>query len=587
MYVSLYRRYRPQTFSEMVGQSAAVSVLRESLREGRLGHAYLFSGPRGCGKTSAARLVAKTLNCSALTESAESCGVCSNCVSIAGGEHLDVIEIDGASNRGIGEIRDLKSHVNLKPLSSKFKVYIIDEVHMLTEAAFNALLKTLEEPPGNVVFLLATTEPHKVPVTIRSRCQHMPFHRISIQDMVARLNYVAELENIETEAEAVWEISRQADGALRDALSLLEQAVTLGRGRLTLDSVSSLTGGSNRTELEKWVVKLRTAPEEAAADLDKILARGISIERLSESFFVIFRDIWLYSLWGERSVETLENSESELDFLRNESKHWDAVKPKAICSFFSSLLPRTRYGMRLEVFSGVVMLELLRIIGDEAAPYEAGKLAYQDAAKISPTQACQEKPRRAYEPLVSEKESELPAWDDDFSSLAVETEPGVHLSPASLMTEQGQAATAEINFAECFGDNDFAKLLTSIGDKAILFGTALLHADLYESGDGWQLDFSNNPTPAESFLRAPQNKLVLSDAIYKVWGVGNPETSSPNLPSAVKNALAPVESKAPRVSESGNETLPGEIDMILKRMGADLLYARNLHDEENTEERTE
>lgn len=244
MYISLYRRYRPQTFSDMVGQSAAVGVLLESLREGSLGHAYLFSGPRGCGKTSAARLVAKSLDCLNRSADCEPCGECENCRAIAAGEHLDVIEIDGASNRGIGEIRDLKSHVSLKALSASYKVYIIDEVHMLTDAAFNALLKTLEEPPANVVFLLATTEPHKVPVTIRSRCQHIPFHRITIADTVSRLQHVCSRENIEADEEAVWEIARQADGALRDALSLTEQAVALGRGKLSLESVRELTGAA-------------------------------------------------------------------------------------------------------------------------------------------------------------------------------------------------------------------------------------------------------------------------------------------------------------------------------------------------------
>lgn len=592
MYVSLYRKYRPQTFSEMVGQSAAVSVLRESLKEQRLGHAYLFSGPRGCGKTSAARLVAKTLNCSALTETGESCGVCSNCVSITMGEHLDVIEIDGASNRGIGEIRDLKSHVNLKPLSSKFKVYIIDEVHMLTEAAFNALLKTLEEPPGNVVFLLATTEPHKVPVTIRSRCQHIPFHRIAISDMVARLSHVAAQEKIESETEAVWEISRQADGALRDALSLLEQAVTLGRGSLTLESVSSLMGGSNRTELEKWVIKLRTSPEAAAADLDKMLARGISVERLTESFFVIFRDIWLYLLWGERSVEALENSESELAFLRDESKNWDVAKPKSICGFFGRLLPRTRYGMRLEVFSGMVMLELMRIIEGEEVSSVVQKAPSQTAARNPQVRTSQEKPP------VSVKEPELPAWDDDFSDLLAEQKLNTKVPMVRPMSELEPVAALEINFAESLGNNDFAKLLTAIGSKAIVFGAALLRAELREENGDWQLIFPTKSTPAENFLNLPQNKRVLADAIYKVWSVGKPQKKEadgeavplfPNEPPAMKNARIPADGKTPKKTKSGKDAQPEGVDtdMMLKLMGANLLYARNLEDDDSAGEKTE
>ena len=354
MYISLYRRYRPQTFSDMVGQSAAVGVLLESLREGSLGHAYLFSGPRGCGKTSAARLVAKSLDCLNRGEDCEPCGVCENCRAIAAGEHLDVIEIDGASNRGIGEIRDLKSHVSLKALSASYKVYIIDEVHMLTDAAFNALLKTLEEPPANVVFLLATTEPHKVPVTIRSRCQHIPFHRITIADTVSRLKHVCSQENIEADEEGIWEIARQADGALRDALSLTEQAVALGRGKLSLESVRELTSGSSRAELEKWVTMLRTDPQGAAAALHSIMARGISSERLCEALFVLFRDLWLFCLWKDKALEALETSSAERDYLAAEAQHWDKDKLQAACMLCSRLLPRTHYGMKGDIFSGLI-----------------------------------------------------------------------------------------------------------------------------------------------------------------------------------------------------------------------------------------
>lgn len=608
MHVSLYRKYRPQSFSDMVGQSAAVGVLRESLREGRLGHAHLFSGPRGCGKTSAARLVAKTLNCSSLTEDGEACGVCANCVGIAMGEHLDVIEIDGASNRGIGEIRDLKSHVNLKPLSSVYKVYIIDEVHMLTEPAFNALLKTLEEPPANVVFMLATTEPHKVPVTIRSRCQHIPFHRIAINDMIARLTYVTEQEKIEAEPEAIWEIARQADGALRDALSLLEQAVTLGKGSLTLESVSSLMGGSNKTALERWVKNLRQDPAQAKADLDKMLARGISLERLTESIFVIFRDLWLYLLWGERSVEVIENSESELTFLREESKHWEASKAKGICSFLSRLLPRTRYGMRLEVFSGLIMLESLNII-EGVAPEELSKPDVyvtqpppltQPAVPSRPSQPQsppQSGPKR-FEPELQE----LPAWDDGFDDLTVENDTAQKAKAEAAAAPQTAVPSteSEINVAGSLGDNDFSKLLAAIGTKALVFGAALLDTELYEDNGNWKLDFGEKLSPAESFLCAPQNKKILSEAIYKVWGVGGasrekqsnqPVAQFIDAPPPDKVGSAEVKAageKAAGKKEGPIQSQPGaDTEMMLKLMGAELLYSKNLREDENIEERSE
>lgn len=603
MHVSLYRKYRPQSFSDMVGQSAAVGVLRESLREGRLGHAHLFSGPRGCGKTSAARLVAKTLNCSNPTEAGEACGVCANCVGIALGEHLDVIEIDGASNRGIGEIRDLKSHVNLKPLNSVYKVYIIDEVHMLTEPAFNALLKTLEEPPASVVFMLATTEPHKVPVTIRSRCQHIPFHRIAITDMIARLTYVTEQEKIEAEPEAIWEIARQADGALRDALSLLEQSVTLGKGRLTLESVSSLMGGSNKTALEKWVTNLRQDPAQAKADLDKMLARGISLERLTESIFVIFRDIWLYLLWGERSVEVIENSESELAFLREESRYWEASKAKGICAFLSRLLPRTRYGMRLEVFSGLVMLESLNIIEGVA---QAELRAPDNGVKPQPVQSQPVMPQRPSQPHPRSRQAEqelpeMPVWDDGFDDLTVENDTAQKAkAEAAARKTAAPSPESEIKVTENLEDNDFSKLLTAIGNKALVFGAALLKAELYEDNGNWKLDFGEKLSPAESFLCAPQNKKILSDAIYKVWGVGAASREKRSNTPAAQYADAPLpdkggaaKAKAAREKAADKKDKPvqsqsgADTEMMLKLMGAELLYNKNLREDEHIEERPE
>ena len=264
MSVSLYRKYRPQTFSDLIGQIPAVSVLTSAIIKGRAGHAYLFSGSRGCGKTSAARIFAKAVNCSD-RQGSEPCGKCRNCVEITAGESLDVIEIDGASNNGVDNIRGLKENIALAPFNSPRKIYIIDEVHMLSQGAFNALLKTLEEPPEHVIFIMATTEPHKVPVTIRSRCQHIPFRSISPDDIFARLEYVCVSEGITYEPEALREISRQSDGALRDALSLLEQVSA--SGNVTLETVEATFGTGSRPAFERWITGLRERPEDAYTGL--------------------------------------------------------------------------------------------------------------------------------------------------------------------------------------------------------------------------------------------------------------------------------------------------------------------------------
>ena len=586
MYISLYRRYRPQTFSDMVGQSAAVGVLMESLREGSLGHAYLFSGPRGCGKTSAARLVAKSLDCLNRKDDCEPCGVCENCRAIAAGEHLDVIEIDGASNRGIGEIRDLKSHVNLKPLSAAYKVYIIDEVHMLTEQAFNALLKTLEEPPSNVVFLLATTEPHKVPVTIRSRCQHIPFHRITIADTVDRLKYVCAQENIEAEDEAVWELARQADGALRDALSLTEQAVALGRGRLSLDSVKELTGGSSRTELEKWVTQMRAAPQEAASALHSIMARGISSERLCESLFVLFRDLWLYSLWGEKALEALETSSAERDYLASEAAHWDAAKLKAACELCNGLLPRAHYGMKGDIFSGVVFMELQSIINGEIRSEQARSVTQSRAASPAAAAVSRALEPEAYAAPQPRAES-APAAPQPEKSAAAETRaerPQSAAQPKPRVSED--AACRPAGGAELF--MKLASLLPESDRLAV--SAALLDAALVRGDKGIEIEFERE-MPARNFLSVAHNRKELCAAAAKLWNIEG--AADAQLTEAVRAEPEPAPAAAqpepkPQPREEARPAQPSAgapLSAILRKAGAELLYVRSadMSDEETSE----
>ena len=331
-----------------------------------MGHAYLFSGPRGCGKTTVARILAKALNCLS-PESGEPCCGCRSCQAIAGGESLDVVEIDGASNNSVDEVRELKTHVALAPFSSKYKVYIIDEVHMLSMAAFNALLKTLEEPPSYVVFVLATTEPHKVPVTIRSRCQHIPFHSIGTRRIFDRLRQVVEWEGADAQPEALWEVARQADGALRDALSMLEQVVNRGDGHVRLEDVEATLGGGSRPALERWFSALRAQGSASFSDMQRMMAEGASPERILEELFSLVRNLWLVVRWPD-VLDSLDVSEQERSFLESESPHWPEAVLRGLMSRLVSLIGQSRMGLRSDVLIGLLMLEAARATAPETEP---------------------------------------------------------------------------------------------------------------------------------------------------------------------------------------------------------------------------
>ena len=361
MSVSLYRKYRPQSFADVYGQKAAIDIITNSIAKDRVGHAYLFSGSRGCGKTSVARIFAKALNCLD-RQGFEPCEKCSNCTAITQGESLDVIEIDGASNNGVDNIRDLKENVALAPFSSKYKIYIVDEVHMLSQGAFNALLKTLEEPPEHVIFILATTEPHKVPVTIRSRCQHIPFHTISPKDIYRRLEEVCKSENFNFEPEALWEIARQADGALRDALSLLEQVTAAGD--ITLANVETSFGAGSRAAFERWLVNLRTSPEEAYENLKSMFEAGASGVRVFEEIFSLVRDLWLVSKW-KKIIESLGGSEPEKKFLLEESSQWKSERLHYILNVVNKILAEARMGQRNDIILGMFFMMLEKPVRTE------------------------------------------------------------------------------------------------------------------------------------------------------------------------------------------------------------------------------
>ena len=310
-YVALYRRWRPESFADLVGQEHISRTLSRAVTSGQTSHAYLFTGPRGTGKTSTAKILARALNC-AEGPTLTPCGVCDSCRSISDGSSMDVFEIDAASNRGIDEIRDLRESVKFAPTEGHYKIYIIDEVHMLTTEAFNALLKTLEEPPERVIFILATTEPHKVPATIQSRCQRYDFHRITVTEIRDRLIYVCKESDIAAEEDALGIIAEQADGGMRDALSILDQCMALAEGTLTAERVQEALGLVGRAWIRRMAGEI--AARDAAAliaQLSELLQSGRELKQVLAELAQHFRRLMIAGVGGAVSAAELCAGDAE------------------------------------------------------------------------------------------------------------------------------------------------------------------------------------------------------------------------------------------------------------------------------------
>ena len=366
-YVALYRQWRPQDFDALVGQKAVKTTLKNALASGKIAHAYLFSGPRGTGKTSMARILAKALNCEQ-GPTAEPCGQCGNCQRIVQGTSLDVIEIDAASNTSVDNIRDLREQVAFTPAESRYKVYIIDEVHMLSTGAFNALLKTLEEPPAHAVFILATTDPQKVPATIQSRCQRFEFRRVTVDEIAEHLAMVAAGSGIEADADALRLIAIQAEGGMRDALSLLDQCGVMAK-RVTVATVREVLGIVGREALHELTEAIgRRQLPQALATLNLLLEQGKDVKKVLTELIEYLRALVLYLAVPDYEEIYLTDTKEALAEL---APLFGRDRLLAAEERLHSAIQELRGSMRPRITAELCLLDLCRLEGSTLAALSA------------------------------------------------------------------------------------------------------------------------------------------------------------------------------------------------------------------------
>ncbi|WP_177917231.1 DNA polymerase III subunit gamma/tau [uncultured Eubacterium sp.] len=521
MYQVLYRKYRPKVFSDVYGQDHVTSTLKNEIENGRVSHAYLFTGSRGTGKTTCAKILAKAVNCEH-NVNGEPCNECEVCKGLDNGSIYDVVEIDAASNNGVDNIRELRDDTNYAPTRGKYRVYIIDEVHMLSTGAFNALLKTLEEPPAHVIFILATTEVHKLPATILSRCQRFDFKRIQPETMAKRLNQVAEAEGITLESDAALLIARIADGALRDGLSILDQCA--GRGSVVnAQLVSEVAGLAGKEAIYKLSSCISSKDSSSAMSIiSELYQNSYDMERLCVEMINHFRN-FLVAKTVRKSRELIICTDDEYNMIIDASKQFTVESIMYALDLFQNTLVCIKGGASARIETEMAFVKLCEPKLDEGIDSLLDRLsklenAVKNGVTAQHTQSSEPVPRVEYRPEEkqnTQKPTEpMPVNEPPINEpepVVMQEQPEISQAPAEQRTEQPSSSGNETKeFAEW---GEFIDVLHTTNPP--LFGV-LSGSKGYVRGDFFLID-SPNPM-LRDFIKASTHSKSIKKALFDVTG---------------------------------------------------------------------
>ncbi|MDG2208312.1 MAG: DNA polymerase III subunit gamma/tau [Pirellulales bacterium] len=520
-YVVVARRYRPQTFGDLIGQEHVAEALEAAITTGRVGHAYLFTGARGVGKTSAARILAKALDCQK-GPTTTPCNTCEICLGVSSGEDVDVLEIDGASNRGIDQIRQLRSNVNIRPSRARFKIYIIDEVHMLTREAFNALLKTLEEPPEHVKFIFCTTEPTKIPITVLSRCQRYDFAGIETDAIRGRLTQIAEAEGAKITDDAVSLLARRAAGSMRDGQSLLEQLLALSTSTIDADAVHRMLGTAESARLLELATCLAEAePSAALGVLDRALADGVDESQLIDQLLGLFRDVMVSLAGCSSDAFQYATSDGEAEKVEQIGSRMGLETVLAALSVFQQTQADMRYSTAQRTLTELAIVRCCRLegieqIGTLLARLDAGegssggeakkKLAGQTAERSVPAAGAKNPPNSP----PKRKTTSTPAAERSRGNGAAEP-PATAEAPSTAQTEQSIELTDSTS--EAIWQRARAHL------TGIIQANAQQYCSLEVAGSNQlRIKFSEEYKICKSVCERPEHARKITEAVSAIVG---------------------------------------------------------------------